>query len=221
MTQLEARRPGLRVRMGASRRPALAAVCTRCGGEEVSALRSNCPPDAAATYFRGRGWVMRGDAKSAICPKCQIRNTPTEQNEVEVTAALERQQRREEQRQRAAQELSPMKQTTPSPDALRAQRRLHELLGVHFDGGTYAEAWSDERVARETGLAVAEVARVRDAAYGPLVDPRLATLTAEVGRVRGELGQGLATLGGMLDEIRAQYEGRLADLERRLAEVRA
>ncbi len=69
--------------------------------------------------------------------------------------------------------------------------RIEGKLSEHFHEGRYVEGWSDERVARETGLAVEFVRNVR------LETGRALTLPTEVSGLVNEL----AVLTEMLKEF--------------------
>jgi hypothetical protein len=114
--------------------------------------------------------------------------------------------------------------TSSTTNAIRAQATMHRLLGEHFttDGavGAYDEGWSDARVSNEAGLALVEVVRVREAAYGRVVDPRLAKLETALAAAQAKLTRDLGEITTMLETIREDGTKALAALTRQLAEAR-
>lgn len=71
----------------------------------------------------------------------------------------------------------------PSPDAMRAQAQMFNLLQSHFDAdkGAFSNDWHDQRIATDTGLSVAVVREYRETCFGPLKEP------AELQGIRNDL----------------------------------
>lgn len=101
---------------------------------------------------------------------------------------------------------------------------MHRLLGEHFTAegeiGTYDEGWSDARISNEAGLALAEVTRVREAAYGKILDPRFARIDAAIAAAGAKLARDTAELATLLETVKAEGAKAIADLRRQLAEIR-
>jgi hypothetical protein len=122
---------------------------------------------------------------------------------------------------------TPAPAVEPTREARRAAARMYALLDQHFsvvdgsDHGAYADGWSDERVAAESGLSVAEVARTREDVYGRLAeDPRVAELSAKVDALQIRAERDLADLAKMSASIREQVDADVADLRRQLDALR-
>lgn len=108
-----------------------------------------------------------------------------------------------------------------SQDAIRAHKMLFRLLDEHFETGhTYEPDWSDERVASECGLAVEEVARVRDAAFGPLPDLELNALEANLLALHKRVEEEGGAIVKMVHELQNTTSGELQALRERAAAVR-
>lgn len=105
-----------------------------------------------------------------------------------------------------------------SVDAARAQVQVVRLLDTHFsvkDGsnvGTYADGWTDERVAKESGLALPLVVKMRVSAYGEIVDPRAAKLEADLLTLKGEATAARSFL--------AELDAKIAALGKQVADIR-
>jgi len=212
-------------------------ICSTCGEIEAGSDRPGLPPAVIARHFAAKGWKVYREGVSATCPKCQAAPpAPIETDDAE--ASLERQRAAEARRQaaivtpgeRLVAALPPKSEptmtttTSSTTNAIRAQATMHRLLGEHFttDGavGAYDEGWSDARVSNEAGLALVEVVRVREAAYGRVVDPRLAKLETALAAAQVKLTRDLGEITTMLETIREEGTKALAALTRQLAEAR-
>lgn len=181
-----------------------------CGESEFVRVTQNCPPLAITQKFQPRGWEVVRDGRSATCPKC-------------VAA-------RKARRAGPSPPGPPPMPIDSTPEARRATRRMNELLAAHFEEpsqgaayGRYAKDWSDERVAKECGLSVAEVGRYRDDAFGRVEAPALVNLRRDLEIQEGKVQAAIAKLAedvtaqrSLLDEFerteRAKLEAALADL---------
>lgn len=101
----------------------------------------------------------------------------------------------------------------PSPAAMKAQVQMITLLQEHFDpqAGSFADGWSDKRIAAETSLSADHVADFRRGAFGEIKEPR------EVRALRDDI----ATLDTLEKERRAVFDQELAKMRSRLAEISA
>jgi ribosomal protein L29 len=107
----------------------------------------------------------------------------------------------------------------PNHANAQANARMFGMLTAHFDpeAGTYATDWSDERVAKETGLAPEYVRTVRDEALGPLREP------PEVRQLREDIATVEALLAeeeGRIRSVRDMVEGlkiKAAELSKKFA----
>lgn len=131
--------------------------CAQCGARQEWSVNQKLPSsDIVRKHFKTRGWSL---AKRVKCPACSN-------------------QRKEP---RAVSTVTPIKSPAPDP---RAQRRdAHALIELYFDipGGRYKEGYSDERIAKETGIAPAWVKQRREDEFGPLKQPdELADMRAQL-----------------------------------------
>lgn len=127
---------------------------------------------------------------------------------------------------KAKEETTQMKPTdatstaTSTIDAERARVQVVRLLDAHFtvtDGqtcGQYANGWSDERVAKESGLALDLVKRTRVSAYGDIIDPKAAKIEAAIAVLADE-AKTARTMLAELDAKIAALSKQVADLKRR------
>lgn len=116
-----------------------------------------------------------------------------------------------------------------SPNAMKAQARMHQLLAQNFTTtqggdsekpqGVYDAGWSDERIAKETGLAIKEVIRWRESAYGSIVDPRTANLERAIAQAKQQMEADRRALQEMVDQHNKTANARIEELERRLQEI--
>ena len=101
----------------------------------------------------------------------------------------------------------------PSSSAVKAQAGMFRLLDAHFDPdkGCYSPGWSDEKIAKDCGLAVALVAQFRREGFGELKEP------GELGTMRDDI----ASLEKLLDETLAQFRQQISDLKSQMARLSA
>ena len=113
--------------------------------------------------------------------------------------------------QRRAQKEKKM--TTPSASAMKAQATMFRLLSDHFDtdAGQFDVEWSDERIAKETGLAKAIVTEFRRAGFGEIKEP------SEVASLRADIN----ALEALAKENATGVSAEIAALRARLAKISA
>lgn len=162
-------------------------VCRCCGAHHDLALANNArSPNFVADKARQLGWDARPDRPAAWrCAAC-VSATPKPDPDEPLRKVL------------------PMKPqpVTPKPATVREatpeeKRRVREKLDGYFDEakGMYLDGYSDQRVGKELDLPWAMVAKLREAAYGPIrADPEIegikagiATLTAEAAKLATRL----------------------------------
>lgn len=139
-----------------------------------------------------------------------------------------REAERVHRKESAAAEAVQVEHVAPqSRDARRAAARMYALLDQHFavadgsDVGSYADGWSDDRVAQESGLSASEVIRTREDVYGRLAeDPRVAALEAKLEHVLTTTERDVRDLTKMAASIREQVDIAVADLRRQIADLR-
>lgn len=152
----------------------------QCGTRTEKRFRELAGPDQIDRKFAQAGWSLDPPA----CPECQAR--------------------RKQEKKTVA--------TKASPTAIKAQVAMMRLLNDHFDadGGAFTGGYDDDRIAKETGLAVEAVREYRIAGFGELKEPpEVASIHADV--------QALEKL--FLETI-APLQQELAALKARVAEVR-
>lgn len=89
----------------------------------------------------------------------------------------------------------------PTPDARAQRREAHGLIELSFDigKGCYKEGYSDERIANETGAALAWVKQRREEEFGPLKQPaEIAELHAEIEAIAARLDAARIKLGDLV-----------------------
>jgi hypothetical protein len=95
----------------------------------------------------------------------------------------------------------------PTDTAIKAQAKLHRLLGEHFDieAGAFTASWDDGKLSKETGLALDLVVATRVAAYGDLKAPdALVSLRADLQAMEQLLAEQHRANLASLVEMRAQ-----------------
>lgn len=153
--------------------------CTRCPATGEVRLRAKAGPDIIDQKLKQKGWRL----DPHVCPICQKR----------------------------AREDKQMATTAPSTAAMVAQGRMHRMLDEHFEveRGRFAATWDDNRIAKETGLALDLVTAYRKAAFGELRVP------TEVEKLQ----QDLKALEQLVDETGRSLLEQLTQLRARVAEV--
>lgn len=97
--------------------------------------------------------------------------------------------------------------TSVSPTAMKAQADMFRLLADHFDtvDGRYVDGWSDEKIAKETGIAKATVADFRKAGFGEIKeDPAIAAIRADINALEEIQREHAAGIAQQLAELRAR-----------------
>lgn len=109
---------------------------------------------------------------------------------------------------------APTTTTMTNGETIKAQAKMHRLLDDHFDGerGMYDADWDDARVARESGLAVTEVGRTRDVAYGRLVDAAALAATDAIKAERARCAKEFSDMREMVDALERLTSERLDTL---------
>ncbi len=111
----------------------------------------------------------------------------------------------------------------PSREARRAHAAAIRLLDLHFtvadgaDVGHYADGWSDARVAKESGLSPAEVARTREDVYGRLEDPEEVARAAAIADLSTRFDSTIASLRRDLDDARRIVDALAKEVDERTA----
>lgn len=100
---------------------------------------------------------------------------------------------------------------TQSIAAMKATIQMNDLLQAHFDvkNGRYVTGWSDEKIAKDTGLGLKSVADYRIAEFGEIREP------TEIALIR----QDVNALEKLQQETNATFTGEIATLRARLADA--
>ncbi|MEW6256909.1 MAG: hypothetical protein AB1592_13220 [Pseudomonadota bacterium] len=200
-----------RVRGDDGRRQAAHVIrCSRCPSEDaVAAHRTRYPTAHLTGTFQQRGWRVSQSGRH-VCPTC---------------IASETEARRAKHSKEPAPMPAPEKVISapplPSPAASSAIVTAYLLLEDHYDKAAkaYRAGWSDERVAKESGLAVEAVAKRREADFGPLVvDTTAQDLRHEWDGLRSDI-KALRTGAGQLALLLKGLDEREARLAKRLDAV--
>lgn len=203
-------------------------TCSKCPATFDITLRrgTTLEPEPIAKHARRAGWEIGTRASAHRCPDCQRRGKG---RQAIIEAALSKGMERVEtaapptpapptteapKENPMASSATPLKPAGALPrDPTSAERvKIRGLLDKHFDdaSGCYLDGYSDQRVGAEVGVPWAIVAKMREAAYGPIrVDPELQALRADIGRFKAEAE---AMTGKARD-----LEARLAALEKKAA----
>lgn len=147
--------------------------CHRCGAHEDWNINGRAPPpDQLITHFKNAGWSIRN---RDICPACQVRTK-------EITKVAT---------------VNDNKAELPTPAVRAAKVKATEHLMAYFNmqTGQYDVGWSDDRVAKESGMPIQWVVKRREEDFGPLREPdefvqlrcEVEGLTSEVGKLMGKI----------------------------------
>ena len=136
-------------------------------------------PPAICKRATARGWVVDVKHKSVTrCPACATKRVPNDPNS-ELKKVIQIM---------VAKPTAVPVDTVPLREATPDQRqKIRTMLDKSFDDGTgrYLDDMSDERVAMACGVPRVIVERLREAAYGPLVevDPELLKLKSQLAQL--------------------------------------
>jgi hypothetical protein len=172
---------------GAPPRPGLQIRCA-CGATQVRHVPSDWPTDAVARKFRELGWEVDGKGRAATCPSCL--------NHKKETASMPK---------------SPLA-TSVSPDYLRRQARMFDLLRDHYqeDRARYVEGWSDEKIAQETELSTEFIGSARIALYGEMgPPPEVTAALAALEELRRSVAAEAEELRAMVRAMEAEWQSKL------------
>lgn len=128
-------------------------ICSECRSEAHLNGGARLPEPIAAKKFEQQGWLVDGRGHH-YCPAC---------------LGTKRKWRKDEMISNGkAQASAPPPERTPA--AREKLGELYMMLSEAYQGATqtYAAGWSDERIAKETGLALEFVAARRESDFGPL-----------------------------------------------------
>lgn len=219
-------------------------TCSTIGCKESITNRANSNkfnPYSLDKWFRRQGWELDMNTdKATVCPKCQEarrHKTPASKDQIahmareadrrleethtKITAALNKALMEEEAHLRA-KETQPVQapttvQLTPPPPLTVDQRaNVRAALDDCFNvtTGSYAAGWSDQIIAAKMGVPWQSVARLREAAYGPIkTDAELEQLKADGKLIDKSVGQ-------MIDAI-AKLDSTMRDWMKRVEAVEA
>lgn len=178
---------GGRAIRAAERGHQIATLTCGCGATKDIRFRELAGADQIDQKFRRAGWLLDPS-------KCQACAHPPKAKETPLS-------------------------TTPSPAAIRSQATMFRLLTDHFDAdaGRFAEGWSDDKIAKDTGLSAQTVAAFRTEAFGAIKEPaEIAALAADIATFDGMLIEAAGTVEGLKTELGAMKQ-RLAELRRKYA----
>lgn len=176
-------------------------TCSECGAKDEWTVASKMPPPEVLTkHFSNQGWLVR---KKPSCPACRIKILKgvarCQHLLIKATATTD-----SKQEAPIMSNVASIKTEQAPTEAVKAARRkANEFLMFNFDveKGRYEDGWSDERVAKESGMPLAWVVKRRDEEYGPLKEP------SEFAELRKEVGALSAALTAL--------QAKMADMARR------
>lgn len=156
--------------------------CSQCSCTVTWDTGGKPPPERIPKHFIGRQWKV---AKKPICPDCQKqaqKEKPVSDLKSQPLAVI------------------PQLQAVPTNAARAARAEAVTAIVTYFNAseGRYEEGWSDDRIAKETGLPVDWVKKRRDEDFGPLKEPgEFVEVRAEAKALASEIGKLQAKLDAM------------------------
>lgn len=214
-------------------------TCMQCGTTETvdyGLLSPTAAKSVLPSKFGQLGWLVHSHKRKHLCPDCRkSERTPEPQESPEPmkhNTVLPVSHLRQpmplgvasndtippQPVAEAIVELPTLQQ--PRQPTLDEKRIINgKLLDLYGDRG-YSSGWSDERLAKDLGVARAWVAQVREFSFGPDIDEDAAAaetaadkalkyaekahadLTALVERVTGDINERLAASQALVDEAR-------------------
>lgn len=155
--------------------------CAQCGGHDEWRITSRRPPpDILPKHFANKGWRI---GRKPLCHACQ-QSVAKEKHMPE-----------------AVQNVTPIKpESAPSMEVRAMKLKATELLMAYYsmEHGRYDDGWSDERVAKESGMPPAWVTKRREEDFGPLREP---TEFEAIRKEASELASAIGKLQAKLDAM--------------------
>ena len=158
--------------------------CSGCPQVGERKLRQLMPPEQIDQKFAQAGWSLN----PPLCVGCRAA-----QSKEKLTVA-----------------------SKPTPAAMKAQAQMFTLLSQHFDpdAGRFTGGWSDQRIAKESGLAVEMVAEFRRAGFGEIKEaPELSALRQDIGALEELFREHQAAVTAEIASLRTRLM-KLAPAER-------
>lgn len=141
-------------------------TCSKCGavGSMSWQQGAKAPADGVMALLERRGWRLGKKRERDVCPECSKGERKMEAKMVEV-------------------------RTEVKADENRVRRNVNQVLALYFDPerGVYAQGYTDEVVAKETGAAPEFVRKFREEMWGPLrvVEDEAAKLRKQLSHLVG------------------------------------
>ena len=151
--------------------------CSKCAAKEFKRKPKNIRPQVLIGEFERAGWSL--DQKhGTLCKTCAKKAGRTSDNLKSVSEP-----------EGEMQDKKPLR-------GAALQRRLFEVLDAAYDeeAQRYRPGYNDEVVSNTIGVSVDHVAKTREEAYGPLVDPKVEELSGRISVVEGDLIKALEEL---------------------------
>lgn len=201
------------------------AICSRCEAFENHPIKASrpLPPEPLIKLFQRRGWVMGATRAHDVCPDCVKEAAEAKKRELEKRNKFTPPQPPEQPHSAQVINLAPKKEeamkaaenvTTMPRQPTREDKRLIILeIENHYLGPDkgYTAGTTDETVAKGLNVPVKWVADLREDFFGPMINPEIAKLTADVQAM-------LATLEEHERSSR-DLRAKVMDLKERLAKA--
>ncbi|CAB4158989.1 hypothetical protein UFOVP706_46 [uncultured Caudovirales phage] len=127
-------------------------TCSKCGvvGSTSWQQGPKAPADGVVAMLERKGWRLGSKRERDVCPECSKGERKMEVTVVEKSKSV------------------PL--PAVSADENRVRRSVNQVLALYFDPerGVYAQGYTDEVVAKETGAAPEFVRKFREEMWGPL-----------------------------------------------------
>lgn len=187
--------------------------CSSCGSEDHvgSGQSSRLPEEVIATRFRAKGWRVEQRKDRHLCPSCVAKD-------------------QEQARARRAEKEAALAEQKPdrSPAAAVKLGELYMMLSDAYEPArkVYKPGWSDDRIAKETGLAIEFVRARREQDFGPLAPPdmtedEIASLVDGAAKTLGQIKQDAERSHAFTMERITMIEASLIALGERAARLMA
>ncbi|MFG1370717.1 hypothetical protein V5F32_00910 [Xanthobacter oligotrophicus] len=215
--------------------------CSACGAvEERSAGVNPLPPHTMAAWCTKRGWKVVGVGRH-VCPACRSKapaGAPPSPSTASQDPVMPPKAAPKPAAAPATKTTTPVMparpaanddvaaaapSSPPSPAASSALVVCYLLIEEHYDRArkAYRAGWDDERIAKETGLALPVVQERRERDFGPLVvDTTREELAAALDGLEADLADVRGRVMAATQAVTKALEWLYAS-EKRAAEVRA
>lgn len=190
-------------------------TCSQCAADGKVKVRAVMPADQIDQKFKQAGWRL----DPHLCPACvpPVRTKKEASPMATATVASAPAAIASTTTPTTAPAAATPVAFKPSPAAMKAQAAMFQMLSEQFDSaaGRYCAGWTDERIAKETGLGIDYVRDFRVAGFGELREPEeLTRMRADIEALEALHRETVAEFNQSLTTLRADLARAIKALGR-------